>query len=233
VTGFVACIVVSLVLVLAFRQRPIVWVSAGILTAVFFPVVATRAWFSGAGDADRIHPSTLIFFMGFLVTTLSSPVKPAVPRVRTRVVLAIGLWAASTSVLAIRNSGTDNLGSLVVYYLTPPLAFLAIHAAVARKDSALWAKIVPVVLVAASLQSVLALMQFLTHNSLLYGEYYATQYWWSSYIKRSLGTLDNSLDLAAFLTMSIPLTAALRRTPVTFILAGLLATGVLVSGSRT
>jgi hypothetical protein len=234
VTGVAACIVLSLVLVVAFRQRPAVWVSAGMLTAVFFPVVATRAWFWEAGAAaGRIHPATLIFLMGFLVTTLSTPVRRAAPKVRTAVVLAIGLWVAATGLLVLRDSGTDNLGALVVYYLTPPLAFLAIHAAAAREDGALWAKLVPVVLVAAALESVLALVQYFTHNSILYGQYYATQYWWDSYVERSLGTLDNPLDLAAFLTMAIPLTAALRRTPVALILAGLLATGVVASGSRT
>ena len=222
-----------LVLVLVFRQRPVVWISVGILAAVFLPVAATRAWLFEIGPLGRIHPSAWIFLFGFLVTTLFSPVKPSVPRVRTGIVVAIGLWVALTGAVVYQHSGLSSIGAFVVYYLTPPLAFLAIHAAVARADADLWRKLVPVVLAAAAVQSVLALLQFLAHTSLVYGQYYANYYWWNDYLDRAVGTLDSPLDLAAFLTMCIPLTAALRRTPVVFALAGLFAIGVVVSGSRT
>ena len=231
--GLVACIAAALILVLVFRQRPVVWVSAGILTAILFPTVATRAWLFEAGDLSRIHPSTWIFLMGFLVTMVFSPVKIAVPRIRTAVILAIGLWTAITGLIVIKQSGSGSVGAFVVYYLTPPIAFLAIHAVVTRQDSDLWRKIVPVVLTAASVETALALLQYLTHTSVLFGQYYATNYWWEGYLDRALGTFDNPLDLAAFLTMAIPLTAALRRTPAVFVLAGLFATGVVVTGSRT
>lgn len=229
----VVWITAALVLVLVFRQRPVVWVSAGILVAVLFPVVATRSWLFAAGNLGRIHPSAWIFLLGLVVTTLFSPVKVTVPRVRAGVALAVALWLALTAAVVFRHSGLHSFGAVVIYYLTPPLAFLAIHAAVARADADLWRKVVPVVLTAASLESVLALLQFLTHSSLLFDQYYATNYWWNSDLERALGTLDSPLDLAAFLTMCIPLTAALRRTPVVLVLSGLLALGVVVSGSRT
>ena len=222
-----------LVVVLVFRQRPAVWISLGILAAVFLPVAATRAWLFSVGPLGRIHPAAWIFLIGFLVTTLFTPVRRTLPRVRTGIVVAIGLWVALTFLVVYQHSGLSSVGAFVVYYLTPPLAFLAIHAAVARTDLGLWKKLVPVVLVAAALQAVLALLQFVSHSSLLYGQYFANYYWWNDYLDRSVGTFDSPLDLAAFLTMCIPLTAALRRSPVVYALAGLLALGVVVSGSRT
>ena len=222
-----------LVMVLVFRQRPAVWISVGILAVVFLPLAATRAWLFSVGPLGRVHPSAWIFMIGFVVTTLFSPVKPTQPRVRWGVVVAIGLWLVVTAGVFYSHSGLSSIGAYVVYYATPPLAFLAIHAAVAREDADLWKKVVPVVLAAAALQSVLALMQFVTHTSLLFGRYFASYYWWTDYLERSIGTFDSPLDLAAFLTMCIPLTAALRRTPMVFALAALLALGVVVSGSRT
>ena len=130
---------------------------SGILAAVFLPVAATRAWLFRVGALGRIHPAAWIFLIGFLVTVLFSPVRRALPRVRTGVVVAIGLWVALTVAVVYQHSGLSSLGAFVVYYLTPPLAFLAIHAAVARADADLWKKLVPVVLAAAALQSVLAL----------------------------------------------------------------------------
>ena len=232
-TDLVVMLTAILVLVLVFRQRPSVWISVGILAAVFLPVAATRSWLFPIGPLGRIHPAAWIFLIGFVVTTLFSPVRATLPRVRTAIVVAIGLWVALTFVVVYQHTGLNSIGAFVVYYLTPPLAFLAIHAAVARADPQLWKKLVPVVLAAAALQSVLALLQFLAHTSLVYGQYYANYYWWNDNLERSVGTLDSPLDLAAFLTMCIPLTAALRRTPVVYALAGLLALGVVVSGSRT
>lgn len=232
-TDLLVMLAAILVLVLVFRQRPSVWISVGILAAIFLPVAATRAWLFSVGPLGRIHPSAWIFLIGFLVTTLFSPVRRTLPRVRTGIVVAIVLWVALTFVVVYQHTGLGSIGAFVVYYLTPPLAFLAVHAAVARTDADLWRKLVPVVLVAAALQSVLALLQFVTHSSLLYGRYYANYYWWNDYLDRSVGTFDSPLDLAAFLTMCIPLAAALRRSPVVYALAGLLALGVVVSGSRT
>ena len=232
-TELAVFITAALVLVLVFRQRPVVWVSAGILVAVLFPVVVTRAWFFQAGAVGRIHPSAWIFLLGFVVTTVFSPLKGAGSRVRPGVAVAVVLWVAAAGAIVVRHSGLNSLGAFVVYYLTPPLAFLAIRAAVAREDAGLWKKIVPVVLAAASFESLLALLQLLSHTSVVFGQYYATNYWWETYLERSLGTFDSPLDLAAFLTMAVPLTAALRRTPAVYLLAGLFATGVVVSGSRT
>lgn len=232
-TDLAVLLTAILVLVLAFRQRPSVWISVGILAAVFLPVAATRAWLFSVGPLGRIHPSVWVFLIGFLVTTLFSPVRPALPRVRTGIVVAVVLWVALTFAVVVQHSGLTFSAAFVVVYLTPPLAFLAIHAAVARADADLWKKLVPVVLAAAALQSVLALLQFLAHTSLVYGQYYRNYYWWTDYLERSVGTLDSPLDLAAFLTLCIPLTAALRRTPAVYVLAGLFALGVVVSGSRT
>lgn len=232
-TDLVVMLTAILVLVLVFRQRPSVWISVGILAAVLLPVAATRSWLFSVGPLGRIHPAAWIFLVGFLVTTLFSPLRLTLPRVRTGIVVAIGLWVALTFLVVYGHTGLSSIGAFVVYYLTPPLAFLAIHAAVARTDADLWKKLVPVVLAAAALQSVLALLQFVTHSSLLYGQYFANYYWWNDYLDRSVGTFDSPLDLAAFLTMCIPLTATLRWNPAVFALAALLALGVVVSGSRT
>lgn len=232
-TDLVAWIGAVLVLVLVCRQRPAVWVSVGILTAVFFPVVVTRAWLAGAGNIGRVHPSAWVFLIGFVVTFVFTPPKGTVPKVRTAVFVALALFMAAAAAIVIRKSGLEAVGAFGAYYLAPPLAFLAIHAAVTRGDPGLWKKIVPVVLLAASVESVLALVQFLTHDSVVFARYYVSNAWWTDYLQRSVGTFDSPLDLAAFLTMAIPLTSALRSTPAALILAGLLATGVVVSGSRT
>ena len=232
-TDLLVMLTAILVLVLVFRQRPAVWISVGILAAVFLPVAATRSWLFSVGSLGRIHPAAWIFLIGFLVTALFSPVRPALPRVRVGIVVAIAFWVGLTGLVVYQHSGLSSLGAFTVYYLTPPLAFLAIHAAVAREDATLWKKLVPVVLAAAALQSGLALLQFVAHSSLVYGQYFANYYWWNAYLDRAVGTFDSPLDLAAFLTMCIPLTAVLRRTPAVFVLAGLLALGVVVSGSRT
>jgi hypothetical protein len=233
VTDLAAWIGAVLVLVLVCRQRPAVWVSVGILTAVLFPVVVTRAWLADAGNIGRVHPSAWVFVIGFVVTLAFSPAKGTVPRIRTVVALAVALWMAATAAIVVRQSGFESVRAFGAYYLAPPLAFLAIHVAVTRGDPGLWKKIVPVVLVAASAESVLALVQFFTHDSVVFERYYMSNYWWTDYLQRSLGTFDSPLDLAAFLTMAIPLTSALRSTPAALLLAGLLTTGVVVSGSRT
>lgn len=230
---FVLLLIAILVFVLVFRQQPIVWVSAGILSAVLFPIVATRVWLFDLGAVGRIHPSVWVFLLGFVVTTVFSPHKRTAPRLRTGILWLIGLWLVVTAVIVVQQSGGNVSGAFIVFYLTPPLAFFAIHAAASREDLNLWRKIVPVVLAAAAFESVLGLLQVLTHSSLLFGRYFASNYWWRSYLDRAPGTLDSPLDLAAFLTLAIPLTATLRRTPVVYALAALFAVGVVVSGSRT
>lgn len=232
-TTLAAWVAFSAILVLAFRQRPAVWVSAGILTAVLVPTVVTRAWLADAGNLGRIHPAAWIFVLGLAVTTVFSPARRGVPRWRSLVALAVIGWVALAGVIIVRHTGLGSLGAFVVYYLTPPLAFLAIHAALTREDPRLFRKVVPVVLAAGVVESVLALLQLLTHSAVVFERYFATNYWWDDYLQRSLGTFDSPLDLAAFLTMLIPFAATVRSTPRALVLAALFATAVVVSGSRT
>ena len=232
-TEFVVLLTAVLVFVLVFRQQPVVWVAAGIFATVFVPIVATRVWLIDVGPIGRIHPSLWIFLIGFVVTTVFSPLRRSGTKVRTGVVWLIGAWLVVTAVIVVLQSGSSIPGAFIVFYLTPPLAFFAIHAAATREDANLWKKVVPVVLAAAAAESVLALLQVLTHSSLLFERYYASNYWWRDYLDRAPGTLDSPLDLAAFLTMAIPLAGTLRRTPLVYALAALFAVGVVVSGSRT
>ena len=217
----------SFSLVVAFRERPIVWLSAGIATLVFVPSVATRAWLSGAGIFSEVHPAIWVFASGAIVSALDARLRKGQSDAIWPLILAMFTWLGVCGLLITLMWGSP--ASFVLFFAVPMTAFLAV---VASRGQATVDHLVRAVLVIAAAQSVLAIAQWSLADAIFYEGYYATNYWWRPRLTRSLGTLDSPLDLASFLTMSLPLITRIRRAPVAVATAILISVGVFVTGSR-
>jgi len=228
--ALVLTIAASLVLAIATRKRPIIWLGTGVVCLVLVPRVASRSWYIGAGDFASIHPSMWVFVGGVGVTILSIRRNPNYPRSRKRLNVALALWVLLSLLIVVIAWG--NPSSFLFVFVAPLAGFFAVGVAAVRANERIVPQLVQLVLVLAVLQAALAIAQWATGQVLFWETFYSSNYWWRTTLSRSLGTLDSPLDLAAFLTMALPLIARLRRTSMAIAVAALLLAGVFVSGSR-
>jgi hypothetical protein len=233
VSGVLLAIAAAVGVVFFFRRRPAGWIIVGFCTAVLLPRAATQEWFASAGALAQVPPSAWVFAAGLasaLVTRRTTGPEGGRAQWLTAGTMA---WVLAAAALAYFLTGTNALLTTVLYYVMPLVAFLSILAA--RKRIAppdLWRALIPTVLVLASLESVLAVAQWLAHSPIIFTSSYTATLRWQSELTRAVGTFDSPLDLAAFLTMSLCVTYFARRAMVTYLAAPLLFVGVLVSGSR-
>jgi hypothetical protein len=220
-----ACALLAVIL----RNRPVVWLSIALGSTVLLPRAATREWLTHAGALAAVNPSVWMFLAGTIVTLLSTRSNDGdrKQRLLRRLIMAwvvvcafvIGLlWGSPTSFL--------------VQYAAPLSAFFAMSVAVSRRDRTAWGKVARFALILAVAEAFLAIAQRVLGDALVFEEYYSTFYWWTSTLHRALGTMDSPLDLAAFLTMALPLVTVVRRTTVAIAISAALASGVVASGSR-
>lgn len=219
----------SVLLAIIFRRRPVVWLSIGIACTVLLPKVATRQWLSTAGVLSTVHPSVWLFLAGTIVTLLSTTAGQAGGGRRTLSGLLLA-WVAASALIITLVWGSST--SFLLQYAAPMAAFFAVTVSVSRVEPSVWRKLASFVLFLAAFEAILAMIQKALGSALVYEQYYATFYWWSSSLNRSIGTLDSPLDLAAFLTMALPLVAVVRRTPTAIAVSAIVVGGVFVSGSR-
>jgi hypothetical protein len=83
-------------------------------------------------------------------------------------------------------------------------------------------------------QSLLAVLQSLQGNVLLFEEFYRSYYWFTVHsFPRFMGTTDHPLTLSLLATVAIPLLAGWRRTGPSIVCAIALLAGIAVTQSRT
>ncbi|MGN6218390.1 MAG: O-antigen ligase family protein [Microbacterium sp.] len=229
-TLLLTIVAASLLLAIVFRHRPAVWLSVAAAAMVILPKVATREWLSSAGVFSTLHPSVWLFLAGTVVTLLSTTAPPLGRTSRHTFAVLLVTWVVVSTILITLVWGSPS--SFLLQYAAPIAAFFAVTVSVSRVGKHVWRQLTSFVLFLATFEAILAMLQKATGSVLLFEQYYATFYWWSSALNRSIGTLDSPLDLAAFLTMALPLVAAVRRTPLAVIVSIVIAGGVFVSGSR-
>ncbi|MWV60591.1 O-antigen ligase family protein [Rathayibacter sp. VKM Ac-2754] len=219
--------------VLVFHRRPAVWITMGIVAAVAFPLVATRSWFESAGPLGEIHPATWVFAFGFVSTFLAPPSRERLTKGRWVAVAAFVVWAAVVAIAVFQRSGTDSAFTFALLYVLPGTALLAIGAIVARNNPDRIMKVIPVVVALGVAEAALGVAQYASGSAIFFSSYYSTNSWWETDLNRAVGTLDSPLDLAALLTMTMPLANYLKNPAIKYSSLLVLTLGVFVTGSRT
>lgn len=225
-------IVASFVLCLVLAKRPHLVVLFAIATWIAVPSVGGVVF---VGTTLTFHPGTWVLIIATLVlaTRKGFPLMVGINRSLGTILVLVGFLVFAVVVTTFERSGYATTAFLNTF-LSAVLAFALIRGVIATEPDAA-RKITIGVIVIAAAESVLSIAQFVTGDVLNFATQRAEFYWFRGDVSlvRTMGTLDSPLDLAMLLAVAIPLCAQIKRVPLRLVVSVLLATGAVLSQSRT
>lgn len=221
---------ICIVAVVLAVRRPLWWMAAGLVVAVF-PVAATRSWLAALGPVAAVPPATWVFLAGSVALLLR---EQRVVRRSTRwLLVSVLVVATGSTLLTYLAHGMSSATPLLTIWILPTSGFVAVVAlSTSRADLDVSAAVRPVLMGLATAESLLALAQRVTHDALLFDEYRSAAAQFAR-TARSTATFDTPLDLAAFLTIVLAIAVRDERPWRMWSISALGLVGVLCTGSRT
>lgn len=201
--------------VLITSKRPMVGLLASMLLWLCLPNVASPL-LTGSGQPFDLHPAswlTIVQFGAFL--SLSRPQWRTGGKSKR-----FPWWFAAITLLmifaVILNYSVQGFQSisLVVNLMLAPMVWFLMAMLTVRNDRGLLPRFVLTFLVAATINAVVALLQFASKSVIFYVDYYSNEYWFSTDLSRAIGLADSPVSLGMILVAAIPLLATFRRPSV-------------------
>lgn len=214
------------------RRRPLVAVSLALLLWSLVPAVAAQHLTGQPSGATDVHPASLLLVVVTAVAVLTSP-RAMFTRLAHHpfATLALTLFLAIVAATYALTGG-QGINVLVDQVLAPLMLFWVVLAS-APRDPAGLLLLRNTVIGAVSLQCLLAIVESIQDDFLLYGEDYAGISWFDpERFTRWPGTTDHPLVLALAIGVAAPLTVGLRSSALRVTLLVLQVVGVLITQSR-
>jgi hypothetical protein len=228
--GTLIWIVVCVVVALMSMKRPIVGIASTIVAYILMPYVAQTLI---TGDHGW-HPASWLVLVWFMVTLLTRPQSIATeigrrPLIYLIILVAVG-GAFAVNALSGRSGG---LSLMVDTMLTPVLFFIQLGIYFSANPKGPIA-VRNVILTMAVVEVAISAAGWISGGPLFWVGQYSTKYWFAEFGSvRALGTMDDPLTLALFLSMCIPLIASVRKGMGQLALLVIFMSGIFLSQSRT
>ena len=224
---FFACATVAV----ALRHRPVATIAAAIFLRTLVPSAAAP-FFTGQTTDSQLQPATyflamaLILALAFRARTLGVELSRHLP-----FYLTLGVVLAASIVITAALRPPHSVVVLVDTLVFGVLLCLLIRATIGE-SLANGVRIANVVIAAATVQALIAILQFATGRTLFWESYMGSYYWWSPTATRVSGTMGAWLDLALLLAIAVPLAWVIRRIWLRISVVTLLIIGIILSQSR-
>lgn len=214
------------------RRRPELAILIALLIATSIPSVAHSMLESGLLP----FAPTTVFIGSYVAINLLDTRDPRQRRTPD-VVVAVGVAGLMLAFGALLSTylatGTRRLPDVIDLMLAPVALYLVVVRAKWTDQRSL--RVLQTgILTIATVQAIFAIAQWQT-GRLLFFENSRTNFYWVRTLDftRATGTLDSPLDLSLLLAIAVPLTMAIRNMLLRTLLLSLLATGILLTGSRS
>jgi|GEM_PF-3139866 len=199
------------------------WIASDVITGIS-PV--------SRSSLPSMHPASwLVLVLSCYV--FSSQLGAVFLAVRTRLTefLLVGLFVAICVLVTVVQTGGRGLMS-IIYLVALPACYCVLVLLEAQRDAGFVKRIRTLLLVVASCQAMLGIVQRATGAVFFFGTEYARYSWWSGNLQRAIGTTDHPLMLSLLLVSVMPLTLSIERSATRFATQLLFLGGVLATGSR-
>lgn len=216
------------------HARPAITAVIALTLFTLIPGTAGHLLTGQARGSLSLQPASWLILSAFLVQAVRGPTRLFTELAR-RPITYLLLITVATAATIVTRTGSAPAGSVLVIdqILVPVLMFWLINAGASeRLREVLLVRTAVIVLAAA--ESVMALVQWLTHSVLLYHAEFVGQYWFHpEQWNRWMGTTDHPLVLSLLLCAAVPLVAGLRRAVVQVSLLVLFMLATVITQSRT
>lgn len=179
-----------------------------------------------------LHAASWLILAIFAVRLLDDPEAIKAALARHFLVFLFLLLVVLAAFLASRTSATGGGMVLLMDQIVAPILFFLVLISASFEDPGIVSLLRAILLALVATACVVALVQWLTHSVLFYEQGYMTQYWFSPFTDRWMGTLDQPLALSLAILVAAPLVASIRNNWLQVLLLLLMITGVLISQSR-
>ena len=229
----VAWLVLCLVTALALHRRPLALVLTALTLWCLVPGIAAHLVTGATSGLMAAHPAAFFVLVAFVVRVVVEPrsMLAAVAHRAEWSILLATVCLMSVLFGVLQQHGLDTLTAAVDQVVAPVALFFLLGSALLERASGLevvrwW------FLAMAAAQTVMAFVQSAAESTILYGNEYADQYWFTDYFNRWMGTMDHPLVLSLFLVIAMYLVAGVRRWWLAVALLALYMSGLLVTQSR-
>lgn len=199
------------------------WVASDLLTGI--PP-------KGLGPIPSMHPGTWLILLTFVLRLVAGKSGiPAVINEHSVVFLTLGIFLLLAFALTATGSGFKGAASLV-YIFVCPIMFSILILVEQNKSSNFPTVLRNTILLIATAQGVLGIVQYLTKSVIFFDSYYSRQYWWSETLSRSIGSTDHPIMLSILMCAGIALSMGMRSALLRMALPLFFIVPVIFTGSR-
>lgn len=190
-----------------------------------------------SGDSGQsfpsIHPGSILVAVQSAILLVSTPHAFAreVRRFPTSYFVFL-VFVGISIILTVGSTGAKGVGS-IIYTIVIPVITLLNFRIIQCEDGRTAKTFRNLILVLATAQAMLALVQSLLHSAIFYEKYYSAYYWWQPTLTRAIGTMDHPLHLSLFLAGASALALGTKSNALRLMLPILFAAAVAATGSRT